>query len=321
MTMLGTSEKLRAAKALLRKFSVCDEPILIEGETGTGKELAAREVHYASPRRDMPFIPVNCGAVPDTLFESEFFGHSRGAFTDARAEQRGLIGLAEGGTLFLDEIDALSVKGQVSLLRFLQDRVYRRIGAETSRVADLRIVAATNADLARLVDAGAFRADLLFRLRVLNVVMPPLRERVEDIALLAQHFLRACAQRYKMAEKALDGDVAAALERHPWPGNVRELESVICRAFLLADGPTVGFDAIPELRERGTQQDAAATATRFNQAKAAAISQFEVRYLSELMARAQGNVTIAAKLAGTERRHLGRLLKKHHISKDGFSSL
>ena len=226
-----------------------------------------------------------------------------------------------GGTLFLDEIDTLSAKAQVFLLRFLQDRVYRQIGAAVLHVADVRIVAATNADLSQLADVGAFRSDLLFRLRILNVVMPPLRQRVEDIPLLAEHFLAAYSQHFKKPLKTLEPEVLELMQKYSWPGNVRELENLICRAFLLTDGPEVGRNAISELGGLEPPADSDATSAsapaRFNHAKAEAISRFEVRYLSDLMARSQGNVTAAAKLAGTERRHLGRLLKKHRIETSG----
>lgn len=320
--MLGNSKSLLAAKTLLDKFSACDIPILIEGETGTGKELAARLVHYASPRRNMPFIPVNCGAIPDALVENEFFGHRRGAYTDASEDHRGLVSLAEGGTLFLDEIDALSSKAQVCLLRFLQDHIYRQVGSETSRVAQVRIVAATNSDLSRLVDAGTFRSDLLFRLRVLHVLLPPLRQRVDDIPALARHFVSVSAKHLQLPPKCLRPELIQMLERYSWPGNVRELESLICRAFLLADGPEIGLDAAPDLLAHNVDDlsPIPSTSSRFNEAKAEAISRFEVEYLSQLMTRTGGNVTLAAKLAGTERRHLGRLLKKHQIARPHLSA-
>jgi DNA-binding NtrC family response regulator len=319
MAMLGSSPGFLAAKARLVRFSTCDEPILIEGETGTGKELAARAVHYSSDRRDMPFVPVNCGSLPDGLVENEFFGHARGAFTDARDEQPGLVALAHRGTLFLDEIDTLSGKAQVFLLRFLQDGVYRKVGSTISHTADVRIVAATNASLAALSQSGIFRSDLLFRLRVLHVRLPPLRERPEDVPELAEHFLRQCAQRLRQAAKTLDADVLASMQAYPWPGNVRELENMVWRAFLLAEGPRIGLDAVPELAPatRDAATPAALYDLRFSQAKAVAISQFEAGYLARVMGRAGGNVTAAAKLAGTERRYLGRLLKKHGLAKAG----
>jgi DNA-binding NtrC family response regulator len=307
------------AKALLEKFSTCDVPIIIEGETGTGKELAARAVHYASARKDRPFIPVNCGAIPETLLENEFFGHKRGAFTDAKEDQRGLVSMADGGTLFLDEVDALSPRGQVVLLRFLQDGVYRQIGAASSDIADVRIVAATNVNLNAVAQQGRFRTDLLFRLQILYLVLPPLRERREDVPLLADHFLAACSQRLGQPPKTLHCDVLEWMQHYPWPGNVRELENFICRAFVVAEGDSITLDTI-----RGWSSESAAPsslpheavpAKSFTQAKIVAISQFEVRYLVDLMKRAHGNVTAAARLAGTERRYLGKLLKKHHLDK------
>jgi DNA-binding NtrC family response regulator len=318
--MLGSSPGLLAAKARLARFAACDEPILVEGETGTGKELAARSVHYSSARNKMPFVPVNCGSIPDGLVENEFFGHARGAYTDAKNDQRGLVELAGGGTLFLDEIDALSSKGQVFLLRFLQDYAYRQVGSATSHVADVRIVAATNANLSALAERGAFRTDLLFRLRVLHVHLPPLRERLEDIPELVRHFLAQCALRLNQAPKTLGPEVLQRMYAHAWPGNVRELASVIWRAVLLQDGPEIGTDAIAELCDSPYSAARDAHGCGFSRAKAAAISQFEARYLSEVMSRAGGNVTAAAKLAGTERRYLGKLLKKHGLDKRGFSS-
>jgi len=315
MEMLGASHAFVAAKALLERFARTPLPILIEGETGCGKELAARAVHYTSSRRDMPFVPVNCGAIPDTLIENEFFGHRRGAFTDAKQDQRGFVALAEGGTLFLDELDALSPKGQVVLLRFLQDRVYTQLGADRCAVANVKIVAATNARLADLVEAGTFRSDLYFRLRVLHVVLPPLRERGHDIRLLAQHFLALYAQELLVPPKRLHPNVLEAMERYAWPGNVRELENMLCRACLVADGVEIGFAAVPELAEAGDHRAIDKTSWSYVQAKTAAMLSFESQYISDLMSRAEGNVTRAARLAGTERRHLGRLLKKHSIYK------
>jgi len=317
--LVGNARALQDAKLLLEKFAACDLPILIEGETGTGKELAARAVHYASSRRALPFIPVNCGAIPDTLVENEFFGHKRGAYTDAREDQRGLASLAEGGALFLDEVDVLSAKGQVSLLRFLQDRVYTQIGGNVSRVANIRIIAASNSDISCLADRGAFRADLLFRLRILHVTMPPLRQRVEDIPELAEHFLACFSQRNNTPQKILRPEVVDWMRGHSWPGNVRELENLMYRACVLAEGRDIGIEAISEVGDVRHLGDGpppvADVPTTFVEAKAAAISQFEVHYLSELMRRAQGNVSFAARLAGTERRYLGKLLKKHQIEK------
>jgi len=315
--MIGVSDSLRFATNLLERFSACDLPILIEGETGTGKELAARAVHYASSRKDMPFVPVNCGAIPDSLIENEIFGHRKGAFTDAKEDQPGLIALAEGGTLFLDEIDGLSSKGQILLLRFLQDREYRKVGSANVLTADIRFVAATNVDLQKMADAGAFRADLLFRLKILHVVLPPLRQRAEDIRILAEHFLAICSERFKKPRKTFHPDVVTRLRTHCWPGNVRELENMIYRAFLVTDAPEIGLHDIADILDFhpvGGEPIGPECPGSFHGAKSRAIAQFEYKYLSGLMERAGGNVTAAAKLAGTERRYLGKLLKKHHIA-------
>ena len=270
-------------------------------------------------RRALPFIPVNCGAIPDALVENEFFGHKRGAYTDANEDQRGLASLAEGGTLFLDEVDVLSAKGQVCLLRFLQDRVYTQIGGSVSRVADVRIIAATNNDLSCLTDQGTFRADLLFRLRILHVRLPSLRERIEDIPELAEHFLACFARTNSTSRKVLRPEAVDWLRGHSWPGNVRELENLIYLACVLSEGREIGLEAISgpgSVRHMGDRALHVVDApTTFVDAKAAAVLRFEIDYLSELMRRAQGNVSVAARLAGTERRYLGKLLKKHQIEK------
>jgi two-component system, NtrC family, response regulator GlrR len=322
--LVGMSQALSSATTLLERFSACDLPILIEGETGTGKELAARAVHYASTRRDMPFIPVNCGAIPDALLENELFGHKRGAFTDAKEEQRGLVSLADRGTLFLDEIDGLSTKGQVVLLRFLQDLEYRPVGSPCSLRADIRFVAATNVDLQKAAAQGTFRADVLFRLKILHVVLPPLRHRIEDIRMLSDHFLRTCSERLGIPCKTFHPDIMSRLVAYSWPGNVRELENFIYRAFLVTDGPEIRLDHVAALcffdADQGCSAVSACANRNFHQAKSRAIAQFEQQYLADLMERACGNVTAAAKLAGTERRYLGKLLKKHNIRSHGSYS-
>src|SRR5215470_14387370 len=201
--MIGQSRAFSDALSLIEKIARYDAPVLIEGETGTGKELAARAIHYGGTRRNGPFIPVNCGAIPDALVENELFGHRRGAYTDAKLEQTGVIAHAEHGTLFLDEVDALTPKSQVILLRFLQDQQYRPLGGSEARSADVRVIAASNASLASLTERGAFRLDLLFRLKVLHITMPPLRDRHGDVAVLSAHFLGACAQRFAAGHKRL----------------------------------------------------------------------------------------------------------------------
>ena len=320
--MIGASESLCAAVRLLRRYADCDAPVLIEGETGTGKELAARQLHYAGPRRARAFVPVNCGALPDTLIEAELFGHRRGAFTDARTARAGLVDHARGGTLFLDEVDALSGKGQVTLLRFLQDRCYRPVGESQSVQADVRVVAATNTPLESLVRAGRFRHDLYYRLSPLCVCLPPLRERGGDVAQLAQHFLDQAARRMGAAAKRWSAQALQRLRAYAWPGNVRELENVSLRAFLHGSQEEIGVAelslVLPALAaaEPAAAQDGAISP--FTVAKARAIATFERGYLTELMRHSYGNVSEAARLCGTERRQLGKLLKKHGIDGRDF---
>lgn len=318
------SHALTRARALLRRYACCDAPVLIEGETGTGKELAAREIHYESSRRERPFVPVNCGALADTLIESQLFGHRRGAFTDAKSTQIGLVEYARGGSLFLDEVDALSVKAQVTLLRFLEDAQYRALGDCTARAADVRVIAAANVSLDRLSAEGPFRRDLFYRLNPLYVRLPPLREREDDIALLAKYFLTVASERVRVPPKQWTAGALYALTGYSWPGNVRELENVALRACLQSDSQNVGIAdlaaAEPLLITSTTGSDGPADLpeSSFNEAKLNAVHSFERNYLTALMRRTSGNVTEAARLSRTERRQLGKLLKKHGIEKADF---
>ena len=309
--MIGQSQAFRFVQVMFEKMAVFDAPVLIEGETGTGKELAARAIHYGGARRDRSFVPVNCGALPDQLIENELFGHRRGAFTDARDYQPVLVELALSGTLFLDVIDTLTPKGQVVLLRFLQDQQFRPLGGKQEQQADVRIIAASNVSLDRQVEAGKFRLDLLHRIKVLYVSLPPLRERQGDIGLLAQHFVQIGSARFHKPAIPLDPATLAWFERYHWPGNIRELENLVLREFLLADGERLSISQPPSALAAGQDRDAATLNYRF--AKNQAINEFEVSYLARLIGHAQGNVSAAARISGTERRHLGRLLKKYSI--------
>ena len=316
--MIGRSVAFRIADAMIDKMSAFDAPVVVEGETGTGKELAARAIHYRGARAERPFIPVNCGALQDTLIENELFGHRRGAFTDARDDKPGLVELARGGTLFLDEIDALTPKAQVTLLRFLQDQHFRPLGSRREEQADVRIIAASNRVLEREVEAGAFRLDLLYRLKVLHLPLPPLRERRADIAPLAEHFVATTSARYRKAALPIDPHTLAWFERYSWPGNIRELENLVQRAFLLADGERI---SVPAPSASFAAAPAPEPVLNYRQAKSLAIAEFESRFLANLIGRANGNVSAAARISGTERRYLGRLLKKHRISKLPSSEL
>jgi DNA-binding NtrC family response regulator len=307
---------------LLERFAPCAATVLIQGETGTGKELAARALHYLSDRRSGPFIPVNCGAIPDALFESELFGHVRGAFTDARDARLGLVAQARGGTLLLDELEALSPRGQVAMLRFLQSQEYRPVGGSLVGDPDVRVVGSTNVDLAALAARGEYRQDLVYRLKVLTVDLPPLRERGEDVVLLAQSFLARLARQYGRAPPRLHVDAIAFLRGNSWPGNVRELENLVHRAFLLSDGSELHVmspcaAAASTARAEGGP-GSTLTEVTFRTAKARAIESFERAYVVELLTRAHGNISLAARLAGKERSRLARLIRKHGYTGAAF---
>jgi DNA-binding NtrC family response regulator len=315
VTLIGESAAFARARACLRRIGHTNATVLIEGETGTGKELAARFLHYEGPRRAGPFIPVNCGAIPEALVESELFGHRQGAFTDAKADAPGILLLADGGTLFLDEVDSLSARAQVALLRFLQDRTIRPLGGGHERTADVRIISATNCSLAKLVTQHCFRQDLYYRLNVMHVELPPLRERGTDINLFAEHFLQQVARRHGTDAPRLDTRSLAWLHTYPWPGNIRELENLLEREFLLADSAPVLVLSAVEKSAAVSEQD---PAWNYRQAKARVVEEFDRGFLERLMRHAEGNVTVAARTSGKERRDLGRLLRKYSIAPEEF---
>lgn len=316
-TLVGAAPAFQGSVRLIERMAECDVTVLIQGETGTGKELAARAVHYMGSRRNYPFVPVNCGAIPDNLLENELFGHVRGAFTDAREAQSGLVANAEGGTLFLDEVECLSGRGQMVLLRFLQDCVYRPLGSDRQHRGNVRVIAASNADLDEMVEAGAFRQDLLYRMTVVTIHLPALRERPGDVLLLARHFVRRFSGEYEIPEPVLSVDDVDALLSHDWPGNVRELENVIHRACLMAEGGELRVELpareAPVAREDGILAHPPVT-LGFQRAKAMVVAEFEKGFLIRALRETGGNVSAAARLTGKERRAFGKLLKKHGIS-------
>ena len=285
-----------------------DAPVLITGETGTGKEMCAHAIHCVSRRSDFPLIPVDCAGVPQELFENEMFGHARGAFTDARQEQKGLVAMASGGTLFLDEIDALSVGAQAKLLRFLQDRVYKPLGADRFKQSDVRVIAATNRNLETLVREGRFRSDLYYRLNVLRLELPPLRKRLDDIPLLAHHFLAELCVGGEVSAKSFSRAALQKLACYDWPGNIRELYNVVQRALVQAHG----IEIKPAHISVGVD-GATASGKQFREARTQAIEAFEKRYVNDLFLKHHGNVTQAAREAGQERRSFGRIVKKYGI--------
>jgi DNA-binding NtrC family response regulator len=316
--LVGSSEVFLAAIARLPRYARCDAGVLILGETGTGKEVCAQALHYASPRAGGPFVAVNCAAIPGDLVEDELFGHVRGAYTHAHAARSGLVAEAEQGTLFLDEIDALPLAAQAKLLRFLQDQQYRPVGSSQSRQAHVRVVAASNRPLDALAATGQFRQDLLFRLNMLTLTLPPLRERMADVPVLAEHFL---ALSLREGQHALDSIASAAIARlmaWHWPGNVRELKHAVDRAALLAAGPVLQAADL-DLGPAATASPAAA-AEGFNAAKARAVRDFERHYIERTLAEAGGNIAQAARLARKHRRAFFELLRKHEIDAARFRS-
>ena len=322
LNLVGHAPAFLGALELVRRSAGCDATVLVQGETGTGKELVARAIHYLGTRRTFPFIPVNCGALPDSLVENELFGHVRGAFTDARDARRGLVAEAEGGTLFLDEIEVLSQKAQVALLRFLQDFEYRPLGGADVRNANVRVIAASNAELGALASTGRFLQDLLFRLNVLSIELPPLRERSRDALLLAEMFLKRFERQYGRPPKRLHPEAVSRLLAYSWPGNVRELENLLHREFLMGDGTSIRLHCLAPAGARAQAGDAAAprlTESSFQDAKASAIARFERAYIVELLARTRGNISQAARISGKERSRLGKMVKKYGLERASFA--
>ena len=286
-----------------------DVSVLINGQSGTGKEIIAQAIHNASPRRDKPFVAINCGALPEQLLESELFGHARGAFTGAVSNREGLFQAAEGGTLFLDEIGDMPVALQVKLLRVLQERKVRPLGSNRDIDIDVRIISATHRDLPKAMARGEFREDLFYRLNVVNLKIPPLAERTEDIPLLANHLLRQSADRHKPFVRAFSTDAMKRLMAAKWPGNVRQLVNVIEQCVALTSSPVIG-DALVEQALEG-ENTALPT---FVEAR----NQFELNYLRKLLQITKGNVTHAARMAGRNRTEFYKLLSRHELDANDF---
>ena len=309
--LIGSTPPMRQAYALLERAAAVDVTVLIEGETGTGKELAARAVHENSTRSSKAFQIVDCGAVSPTLIEAELFGHVRGSFTGADRDRAGAFELAHQGTLFFDEIGELPLTLQPKLLRALETREVRRIGGSTQIPVDVRFVAATNRNLAEEVKAGRFREDLYYRLNVFRITMPPLREHREDIPLLAKHFLET------LGAPHLSDEMLVRMAQLDWPGNVRELRNAVHRAVVLARGEPPVSQVRP--RTDGAKRDdgefaAAIDATRpFKEVKAEIVATFELAYIRAVLKRTGGNISAAARDSGIDRKHMERLIRKHNI--------
>lgn len=306
--IVGQSPILLAQLRKLPLFAGCDATVLITGETGTGKELCARAVHYCSRRSGQPFVGVDCGAIPIELIENELFGHERGAYTTALTAQSGLLQEASGGSLFLDEIESLPLPMQSKLLRFLQEKEYRPLGSPKPCRADVRVIAASNKSLEEAVRASRFRQDLFYRLNVLSLVMPPLRERCEDIPLLARHFVDQYAAEFSRPARNLTEAAVKRLLNHSWPGNARELENTIERAVLACDGPLIEAQHIdlPDL-----EPDPSTLSYRAR--KEVMIEKWEREELTRILTRCRGNVSVAARSEGKDPGAFRALLRKHHL--------
>ena len=316
--IIGRSSPMRQVFDLIIQAAPSRSTILIQGESGTGKELVARAIHYRSPRKDKPFVAVNCSALTDTLLESELFGHVKGSFTGATGNKKGLFEAADGGTIFLDEIGDVPPATQVRLLRVLQEGEVKRVGANDTIKVDVRVIAASNVDLARAKDQGKFREDLFYRLNVITVSLPPLRDRPEDVPLLAGHFLRMYAGKMEKKVTGISPSAMEALVCHRWMGNVRELENVIERAVVLTSREVIDVEDLPQqLRESpgggGDVEVLSLAHLPYAEAKRLAMRAFERRYLSALLEKSGHNVSSAARAAGVDRSNFRRLLKQYEV--------
>jgi len=318
--LVGDAPAFRRVLERLPLAARSDACVLVLGETGTGKELVARRLHELSTRAAGPFVPVNCGALPGELLESELFGHVRGAFTDARRDKRGLVEEASGGTLFLDEIGDMPLPLQVKLLRFLQEGEVRPVGAERTRTVDVRVVAATHRDPRAAVGAGELREDLYYRLNVVGLVLPPLRDRRSDVPALAEHLLRRHARGTTRPDLRLAPAARDRLCRHGWPGNIRELDNVVHRAVIFSPGPEIvaedlEFDPAPAGTPASREPE---LEVPLRQAKEALIAEFERAYVEAALTAAAGNVSLAARRAGKDRKSFWELIQRHGLDADDF---
>ncbi len=309
-TIVGESPKLRAVLETARKVAVRDIPVLITGESGTGKELVARFLHEQSPRRERKFFAVNCGAIPETLLESELFGHRKGAFTSADRDHKGILEAADSGTLFLDEVGTLPLNVQKTLLRFLQEQEFYRVGDTTPMRVDVRVISATNRDLQAAVQAGAFRDDLYYRLNVINLHLPPLREHRDDIPLLVAHFIGEQNRRFGIRIRGFTPEAMEALHQYDWQGNVRQLSNVIQAAMAIAGSDYIGLDILAqfiELPDRPVSNNFDAMDYE------AALARFEVDYLRQLLKKTGGVVEDIAHQAGMNVATIYRKMKKYGL--------
>src|SRR5205809_1748771 len=314
--LLGEDPKVEAVRAFVRRMAAIPRPtVLLLGESGTGKNLVARAIHYSSPHSVGRFVEINCSALPANLLEAELFGYKKGAFTDARESKRGLIEVADGGTLFLDEIVELNPALQAKLLNFLEGRRFRRLGGTDEIEVALRLITATNRDLKQQVDAGAFRADLYYRITVASVTLPPLREIKSDLPLLADHFRETFNREFKKRVASVDADALQALQAWDWPGNVRELRNVIERAMIFSDQPTLKSANLPALGQNDRAARAASRSDKFALPRGLSLAAAEREYIRHTLEDAGGDIQRAAELLGISRKNLWEKRKKHGLLK------
>jgi Nif-specific regulatory protein len=308
--MIGESPRIREVYQRIARVAPTDSTVLIRGESGTGKELAARAIHTSSARADKPFVAINCAALTETLLESELFGHEKGAFTGAIAQKKGKIEIAQGGTLFLDELGEMAPLLQAKLLRVLQEQEFERVGGTKSIKADIRVIAATNRDLEEAIRQGSFRQDLYYRLNVVTLTLPPLRERPEDIPLLASYFATKYSEKCKRRIRGITPEARAALTAYDWPGNVREFENAIERAVVLGSGEMIQPEDLPEaVLEAETEAPAANTITKYHEA----VKEAKKHLILKAVEQAEGSYTEAAKLLGVHPNYLHRLIRNLNL--------
>jgi DNA-binding NtrC family response regulator len=318
--VICSSPGMRKVMQLVDRVAPTTSTVLITGETGTGKDVIARAIHYNSARKDGPFVVADCASLSESLLESELFGHVRGAFTGAIKDRKGLAETARGGTLFLDEISTISPQIQASLLRLIQEREIRPVGSDKPVAVDVRLIAATNRDLQQMVEQDAFREDLFYRLSVFTIRIPPLRDRLEEVPLLAHHFVQRFSDDFGRKIESITPQAMAVLENHDWPGNVRELEHTIERAVLLADGDSIDLDSIPSAEEHHTMtwadvpDSAAILAKQKQELRSAAVERVERLFVIKALRSASWNVSQAARNVGMARPNLHALMRKHDIS-------
>jgi len=330
--ILGNSKAIKNLKENLIRISSCNANVLITGESGTGKELVARAIHYLSDRKENPFVPVNCGAIPENLFENELFGHTKGAYTDASFQQYGLVKEAEGGTLFLDEIGTVNPFIQTKLLRLIQESEYRPLGYSKNIKANIRLLAATNVDLHHLVDKNIFREDLFYRLNVVPFHIPPLRERKGDISILIKHFIKKYSREYNKAVIEIPKVVMNVLVSYPWPGNIRELENKIQQLVVMSTSSVINAKDIQLTLKEPISKELViehlnavkekiinkSEIESFNVAKKKVNDLFEKTYLTQLLSMYKGDMVSASKKAGKSRTAFWNLLKKQNLSPKQF---